>query len=76
MKNIHPEIITSNVTCAGCGNKFVLTGAYYSKSFSVEQCNQCHSAYTGERRMVSTGAVEKFNQKFGDFTALTTPKKK
>ena len=76
MKNIHPEMITAQVSCAGCGNKFSLHGAYYAKSFTVEQCNKCHSAYTGERRMVSTGAVEKFNKKFGDFTTLTPAKKK
>lgn len=73
MKKIHPEMITVQVSCSGCGNKFTLVGAYYSNSLIVEQCNKCHSAYTGERRMVSTGAVEKFNLKFGDFT---TPQKK
>lgn len=75
MKNIHPEKTTAQVNCAGCGNNFSLSGAYYSDKFTVEQCSQCHTAFTGKRRMVGAGAVEKFNKKFGAFSSLAMPKK-
>lgn len=75
MKNIHPERVTSQINCSGCGNTFTLSGAYYSNKFTVEQCSNCHTAYTGKRRMVGAGAVEKFNKKFGAFSSLAMTKK-
>ena len=67
---IHSKIVEANVTCAGCGNKMTLRGAFRETKFIVESCFKCHSAYTGKRQVSDTGAVEKFNKKFGGFSSF------
>ena len=67
-QSIHPEIITAEVTCSNCSTKVKLTGAFYQNKFSVEQCNKCHMAFTGQRTdTAKSSAIEKFNEKFGNF---------
>ena len=68
-------MVQAAVNCSGCGNSLTLVGSYYTDKFTVEQCHKCHSAYTGKRRMVGAGAVEKFNKKFGAFSSIAMPKK-
>lgn len=65
---IHPETILANITCSTCGTKYQCIGAYYDKKFSIEQCSNCHMAFTGERvDSATSSAIEKFNDKFGAF---------
>lgn len=71
---IHPNVVTSDITCSGCGSKFKLSGAFFERKFTVEQCSNCHSAYTGKRRTVETGAIEAFNKKFQGFGKITAAK--
>ena len=62
-KGIHPEYQDTKVTCA-CGNTFTVKSTH--ETLHVESCNQCHPAYTGKQGLAKqTGAVEKFNKKFG-----------
>ncbi len=63
-KDIHPEYIECNITCA-CGNTF--TTRSVKKEIRVEICSQCHPFFTGKQKFVdSAGRVEKFMKKYGD----------
>ena len=66
-REIHSNIVEAKVTCAGCGHKMDLKGAFHDEKFIVESCFKCHSAYTGKRTVSDTGAVEKFKTKFKGF---------
>jgi len=62
MNNTHPETQLVNVICATCGTSHRVRSA--SAAFSVDVCSNCHPAYTGVERTVSTGSrVEKFNRR-------------
>lgn len=63
-KGIHPEYVETKVTCA-CGNTFTVKSN--KKELHLEVCNKCHSAFNGGQGATTkkTGAVEKFNRKFG-----------
>ena len=70
--NIHPERTSVAVTCSGCNNQFSLLMAYDKDMMHVEYCNKCHPAYTGIRRIATTGAIEKFANKFKKHSKLTS----
>ncbi len=60
--DIHPEYVTTQVTCA-CGNSFE-TRSTKSK-IHVEICSNCHPFYTGKQKFVdSEGRVDRFNRKY------------
>lgn len=62
-KNIHPEYKECKVTCA-CGATFTTMST--TDELSVDVCSECHPFYTGKQgKAKKTGAVEKFNKKFG-----------
>ena len=56
-EGIHPNYYQATVTC-NCGNTFV-TGST-KEDIHVEICSKCHPFYTGEQRILKTGAVDKF----------------
>ena len=61
--NIHPEVKECTVTCA-CGETFTVKST--KSEINVEVCSKCHPFYTGKQgKAKKTGAVEKFNKKFG-----------
>jgi large subunit ribosomal protein L31 len=63
-KDIHPEYVEANVTCA-CGNTFTTRST--KKEIRVEICSSCHPFFTGKQKYVdSAGRVEKFKRKYGD----------
>jgi len=60
---IHPEVNTITVKCA-CGATFETKSI--KEDIQIEVCNECHPFYTGAQgRTKKTGAVDKFNRKFG-----------
>ncbi|MGN1337580.1 MAG: 50S ribosomal protein L31 [Candidatus Coprovivens sp.] len=62
-KGLHPELVECKVTCA-CGATFTVKSN--KEAMSVEVCSECHPFYTGKQGIAKkTGAVEKFNKKFG-----------
>ena len=62
-KDIHPEMKKCKVVCA-CGNTFETMST--KDEIHVEVCSECHPFYTGKQgKAKKTGAVEKFNKKFG-----------
>jgi large subunit ribosomal protein L31 len=60
--NIHPKYEVVHVTCS-CGHKFQ-TKSTISKDFSVEVCSNCHPFYTGNQKLVDTGRVQRFRERY------------
>ena len=61
-KDIHPEYIDAEITCA-CGN--ILKTRSTKPLIKVELCSKCHPFFTGERRIVDTeGRVERFRARY------------
>ena len=56
---IHPESKIINVLCS-CGNTFDAKSTVKEDEIRVEICSKCHPFYTGEKRILKTGAVDKF----------------
>lgn len=56
---IHPDSKTVNVLCS-CGNTFDAASTVKEDEIRVEICSACHPHYTGEKRILKTGAVDKF----------------
>ncbi len=66
-KGIHPNLKKATVKCA-CGNTFETLSV--REKISVEICAKCHPVFTGkEKRIDSTGQVEKFEKRYGKKTA-------
>ena len=65
MKNaIHPQISIVKVECSGCNAKYDIQSTLNQDALNIEVCSSCHSAYTGKRKILSAGAIDKFKQKF------------
>jgi len=61
-KDIHPEYMTTKVTCA-CGNTFEVRSNV--PELSIDICNECHPFFTGSEKIVdATGRVDKFKKKY------------
>ena len=62
-KAIHPEYVTTEVTCT-CGNTFTTRSTATSGTIHSEVCSNCHPFYTGKQKLVDTGGrVERFQRK-------------
>jgi large subunit ribosomal protein L31 len=57
-KDIHPKTHAITIECS-CGAKFYVKSTL-SESTRVEICSHCHPFYTGEQKILKTGAVDKF----------------
>jgi large subunit ribosomal protein L31 len=55
---IHPESKMIKITCS-CGQEFDIDSTL-KWDLKVEICSNCHPYYTGEQRILKTGAVDKF----------------
>jgi large subunit ribosomal protein L31 len=61
-KDIHPEYMTTKVTCA-CGNTFEVRSN--KPELSIDICNECHPFFTGSEKIVdAAGRVDKFKKKY------------
>jgi large subunit ribosomal protein L31 len=66
-KGIHPNLKKATVKCA-CGNTFETLSV--REKINVEICAKCHPVFTGkEKRLDSTGQVEKYEKRYGKKTA-------
>lgn len=76
-KKIHPEVHAVKVLCS-CGNSFEFLTASKEKEMRVEICSACHPFYTGEQKILKTGAVDKFyaRQKKSESLKTDAPAKK
>ena len=59
----HPAYEEVVVTCS-CGHTFKTRSALGRKELHLEICSECHPFYTGQQKVVTTGRVEKFKQKY------------
>lgn len=58
-KDIHPTSTGTKIICS-CGQAFDMTSTLKDEELRVEICSHCHPHYTGEQRILKTGAVDKF----------------
>jgi len=65
---IHPETKNIAITCS-CGEVFKVNAAL-KEDTKVEICSKCHPFYTGEQRLLKTGAVDKFYARMEKAKAL------
>lgn len=76
MKNgIHPESKKVQVVCS-CGNSFEADSTVKEAEIRVEICSNCHPHYTGEKRILKTGAVDKFYARQKKMEEMQKAKKK
>jgi len=76
---IHPNYGLVLVTCASCGNEFVVRSTKLNgpkreyngqelPTMTLEICSQCHPFFSGKQIYVDTaGRVEKFQRRYGSF---------
>jgi large subunit ribosomal protein L31 len=63
-KDIHPEYVTTAVTCT-CGNTFTTRSTSTSGSIRSEVCSNCHPFYTGKQKILDTGGrVARFEARY------------
>jgi large subunit ribosomal protein L31 len=71
MKRRHPELATTTVRCAACGNEFTTRST--RSELTLDVCSNCHPAYTGvERAVVSGSRVERFERRRARATAAAS----
>lgn len=58
-KTIHPAFSDQTKVICSCGNTFT-TWSTIKGDIRVETCSKCHPFYTGERKILKTGSVDKF----------------
>jgi large subunit ribosomal protein L31 len=64
-KGIHPDYVTTDVTCS-CGNNFTTRSTAKSGKIHAEVCSQCHPFYTGKQKILDTGGrVARFERRYG-----------
>ena len=62
---IHPEYVTTEVTCT-CGNTFTTRSTEKSGKIASDVCSACHPFYTGKQKILDTGGrVAAFERRFG-----------
>ncbi len=66
--NIHPDVQQIKISCS-CGFEFNAEAAV-KEDVKVEICSHCHPFYTGEQRILKTGAVDKFYARMKKADAL------
>ncbi len=57
-KDIHPKSQKVTVECS-CWAKFEVVSTINGNA-RIEICSKCHPFYTGEQKILKTGAVDKF----------------
>lgn len=72
---IHPEAKIVKFICS-CGEIFELNSTVKEEEIRVEVCSNCHPHYTGEQRILKTGAVDKFYARQKKMEELKKAKKK
>lgn len=62
MKGKHPELDLTSVRCGACGNEFTTRST--RSELVVDVCSNCHPAYTGiERALTSGSRIERFERR-------------
>ena len=65
---IQPELTLASFTCSSCGA--VIETHSTGRDQSLEVCSNCHPAYTGRERSVTTGSrIERFERRLAQARA-------
>ena len=60
--NQHPNMHLVDVSCSACGASFRVRST--AEAISIDVCSNCHPAYTGRSRTVTSGGrIERFNRR-------------
>jgi large subunit ribosomal protein L31 len=60
----HPNLHLVDVRCSSCGATFDIRST--AETISVDVCSNCHPAYTGRARTITSGGrIERFNRRRG-----------
>ena len=71
-EGIHPEYHSSEATCSGCGNTFVIGSTRPKISMNI--CSKCHPFFTGNQKFVDeAGRIDKFNKKYAKVLNTVKP---
>ncbi len=63
-KDIHPEYVETQVSCA-CGATFTTRSTASSGVIKSDVCSQCHPFYTGKQKILDTGGrVARFEARY------------
>jgi large subunit ribosomal protein L31 len=61
---LQPKYYVTHVKCSTCGSEYEIGST--AKDIKIDTCANCHPFYTGKQTFTqATGAVEKFNKKYG-----------
>lgn len=71
--DIHPQYQEVQVACS-CGNKFSIHSTLAKDVLQLDTCYACHPQYTGKKREMKAGRIDRFNTKFA-INMTTQPKK-
>jgi large subunit ribosomal protein L31 len=63
-KDIHPKYAEVAVSCS-CGHSFKMRSSLDNPILQIEVCYKCHPFYTGKQKVVASGRIDKFAQKYG-----------
>ena len=72
-KDLHPITQAVNFICS-CGKQFSIDSSIKEEEVRVEVCAKCHPFYTGEQKILKTGAVDKFYARQKKMEALKKSK--
>ncbi len=72
---IHPTSQDVKIICS-CGAEYATQSTVKEDTIRVEICSNCHPQYTGEQRILKTGAVDKFYARQKKMEELQKTKKK
>ncbi len=62
MQHNHSELNLTTVRCTSCGSTFTMRST--QSAIVVDVCSNCHPAYTGVERQVSSGSrIERFERR-------------
>ncbi len=70
---IHPETKQIKFICS-CWEVFEVDSSIKEEEQRVEVCSKCHPFYTGEQKILKTGAVDKFYARQKKMEALKKAK--
>lgn len=62
--DIHPAYTDVVVSCS-CGSTFTTRSTLGTEKLNIEVCSKCHPFFTGKQKVVTSGRVDRFRQKYG-----------
>lgn len=61
--DIHPKYHEVTFHC-GCGHQFKVCSTTQQDEVHLDICSHCHPFFTGHKKTVETGQIERFRQRY------------